>query len=209
MRAINDLEMSVMLFKKKEVIAASLVVLIGIAGYLNWSYQDTVNVRDNADYVETGKTLGEAEMVSSDKGIAEETEETAEPADSEQTASNETVSESTYFEEAKLNRESARAAATESLKSTASDESIDEETRKLAGEKLVSAASAIELENTIENVAKAKGFSEVCAYINEGTAVITVKTDGLSPEEAVKLTDIVTGSSEISADKVKIIEVKQ
>ena len=42
-----------MIFKKKEVIAASLVVLIGLAGYLNWSYQDTVSVRDNDSYVET------------------------------------------------------------------------------------------------------------------------------------------------------------
>ena len=29
-----------MVLKKKEIIAASLVVLIGVAGYLNWSYQN-------------------------------------------------------------------------------------------------------------------------------------------------------------------------
>ena len=35
-----------MVLKKKEIIAASLVVLIGVAGYLNWSYQDTIRVQD-------------------------------------------------------------------------------------------------------------------------------------------------------------------
>ena len=65
-----------MIFKKKEVIAASLVVLIGLAGYLNWSYQDTVSVRDNDSYVETGKMLGEAEMVSSNNKTSEKKEET-------------------------------------------------------------------------------------------------------------------------------------
>ena len=64
-----------MILKKKEVIAASLVVLIGLAGYLNWSYQDTVSVRDNESYLETGKMLGEAEMVSSNNKTSEKKEE--------------------------------------------------------------------------------------------------------------------------------------
>mgnify|MGYP006876229116 len=55
-----------MVLKKKEIIAASLVVLIGVAGYLNWSYQDTIRVQDGESYVETGKKLGEAQYVSSD-----------------------------------------------------------------------------------------------------------------------------------------------
>ena len=44
-----------MVLKKKEIIAASLVVLIGVAGYLNWSYQDTIRVQDGESYVETGR----------------------------------------------------------------------------------------------------------------------------------------------------------
>ena len=63
-----------MIFKKKEVIAASLVVLIGLAGYLNWSYQDTMQVRDNETYIQTGKMLGEAEMVSSNNESSEKEE---------------------------------------------------------------------------------------------------------------------------------------
>ena len=61
-----------MVLKKKEIIAASLVVLIGVAGYLNWSYQDTIRVQDGESYVETGKKLGEAQYVSSDT-VTEET----------------------------------------------------------------------------------------------------------------------------------------
>ena len=85
-----------MIFKKKEVIAASLVVMIGLAGYLNWSYQDTMKVRDNDDYVQTGKMLGEAEMVSSTN---------------EKTMKDEKAT----FEDAKANRETSRAAAMEAL----------------------------------------------------------------------------------------------
>ncbi|MDD6762692.1 MAG: SpoIIIAH-like family protein [Clostridiales bacterium] len=204
--------------KKKEIIAASLVVLIGMAGYLNWSYQDTVRVKDNESYVTTGKTLGEAEMVSANNEVTEENNDSAdaEAADAEETDESGDVEDTDngvtqgtgYFEDAKMNRESARASAMESLKATASDEKIDEKTRALAGEKLVEAAADIEKENRIESIAKAKGFPDLCAYVNDSTAAITVRSDGLTEAQIVKLKDIVTSGSDISADRIKIIQVK-
>lgn len=197
-----------MIFKKKEIVAASLVVLIGMAGYLNWSYQDTIKVKDTESYIETGKMLGEAEPVSANNEITEETEQVEEePAEDVDSKVGE-MKESAYFEDAKLNRESARAAAMEMLKETSSDEQIDEATRTLAGEKLVKCAENIELESCIESVAAAKGFEEVCAYINEGSATITVRSEGMTDDEVAKLKDVVTGSSDISADKIRIVEVK-
>ncbi|MGN1116324.1 MAG: SpoIIIAH-like family protein [Candidatus Ornithomonoglobus sp.] len=204
--------------KKKEIIAASLVVLIGMAGYLNWSYQDTVRVKDNESYVATGKTLGEAEMVSANNEVTEEdtggaeseaadAEETDESEDTEG-ADNGVTQGAGYFEDAKMNRESARASAMESLKAAASDEKIDEKTRALAGQKLVEAAADIEKESQIESIAKAKGFPDLCAYVNDSTATITVRSDGLTDEEVVKIKDIVTSGTNISADRIKIVQVK-
>lgn len=208
-----------MTFRKKEIVAASLVVLIGMAGYLNWSYQDTIHVRDNESYVETGKMLGEAEMVSANNSATEADEDGAEDtaeetaaetgsgADEQEGAAEETAAVMS-IDEAKMNREAARSKAMEVLKSTSADESIDEATRTLAGEKLVSCAANIEKENEIESVAAAKGFSDVCAYINEETATITVKSDGMKPEDIQKLTDVVTSTGGIKAQNVKIVEIK-
>lgn len=208
-----------MTFRKKEIVAASLVVLIGMAGYLNWSYQDTIHVRDNESYVETGKMLGEAEMVSANNSATEADEdgaedtaeetaaETGSEADEQEGAAEETAAVMS-IDEAKMNREAARSKAMEVLKSTSADESIDEATRTLAGEKLVSCAANIEKENEIESVAAAKGFSDVCAYINEETATITVKSDGMKPEDIQKLTDVVTSTGGIKAQNVKIVEIK-
>ena len=114
-----------MVLKKKEIIAASLVVLIGVAGYLNWSYQDTIRVQDGESYVETGKKLGEAQYVSSDTVAEETSTDNAEQNDSEQAEETavteddgeqatdsqesnvtiETASDSgNYFEQAKMNK---------------------------------------------------------------------------------------------------------
>lgn len=182
-----------MILKKKEIIAASLVVLIGLAGYLNWSYQDTIEVRDNDSYVTTGKILGEAEMVSSNN---EKTEDTG------------AMEKTAYFEDAKANREAARAAATEALKATSQDAAVDEATRALAGEKLVKCAENIEIENAVESVAQAKGFNDVCVYINEGSAIMTVRCDGLDEVKTKTLCEIVMETAGIGMENIKIIEVK-
>ena len=94
------------------------------------------------------------------------------------------------------------------MRAASGDNTIDEETRRAAGEKLLSCAENIELESNLENIAAAKGFPEICIYINEGTATVAVRSDGLSQDQVAAITDIVTGTANIPAARIKIIEVK-
>lgn len=211
-----------MVLKKKEIIAAALVVLIGTAGYLNWSYQDSIRVTDGDSYIETGKKLGEAQYVNSTEEV-EETEapsedgtvKTAAETQEEKTnegndgAAVETVSdEGGYFEQAKLDRENSRAKSLEILNQTAENTSFDEEIRKKAGEQILETASNLEKETQIESIAQSKGYSEICVYVDEEGVNIAVRKDGFSDEDAVRLTDIATGQLGISAKNIKIVEVK-
>jgi stage III sporulation protein AH len=219
-----------MVLKKKEIIAAALVVLIGTAGYLNWSYQDTIHVTDGESYIETGKRLGEAQYVSSVEEV-EETEENDEAAETAETATNETAaseaaesnSENTdedsatvetaadnggYFEQAKLDKENSRAKSLEILNQTAENTSFDEEIRKKAGEQILTTASNVEKETEIESIAQSKGYSEICAYVDEDGVNIMVRKSGFSDEDVVRLTDIAVSELNISAKDVKIIEVR-
>lgn len=213
-----------MVLKKKEIIAAALVVLIGTAGYLNWSYQDSIRVTDGDSYIETGKKLGEAQYVNS----TEEVEETAEPTGNEEveetsennteetsenkdgeSATAETVSDSGgYFEQAKLDRENSRAKSLEILNQTAENTSFDEEIRKKAGEQILSTAANLEKETQIESIAQSKGYSEICVYIDEDGVNMAVRKDGFSDEDVVRLTDIAAEQLRISAKNIKIVEVK-
>ena len=192
-----------MVLKRKYIIAAALVVMIGVAGYLNWSYQDTVNVRDGESYVETGKKLGEAQYVNS-------TEEVEENGGAEQTSENvETVSgDSGYFEQARLDKEKSRSKALEILNETAGNNSFDEEIRKKAGDKIILQAQNVEKENQIESVAKSKGYNEICVYADEDKATVTVRKEGFSEDDVVKLTEIAADNLKMSAKNIKIVEVK-
>lgn len=198
-----------MVLKKKEIIAASLVVLIGLAGYLNWSYQDTVNVRDGESYIETGKRLGEAQYVNSVEEVEENT-------DSENSSDTQTVSEnvetvsgdSGYFEQARLDKEKSRSKTLEILNETAQNENFDAEIRKKAGDKIILQAQNIEYENQIESIAKSKGYNEICVYSDEDKATVTVRKDGFSDEDAIRLTELTADNMKISAKNIKIVEVK-
>ena len=193
-----------MVFRKKELIAASLVVLIGMAGYLNWSYQDTIHVTDGESYIETGKKLGEAQYVS---GVEENVEETEAAAEAEDTA--EVVTDTGgYFEQAKLNRETSRSKSLEILNSTAENEKFDQEIRQKAGDKILETAENTERENTMESIAQSKGYAEICVYLEDNSANIMVRKEGFCEEDVVKLTDIATETLNLSANNIKIVEVK-
>ncbi len=206
-----------LILKKKEIVAASLVLLIGIAGYLNWSYQDSIQVSDGESYIETGKKLGEAQFVSTvednveeDTSASSQEEETDAADDEKETSTVESVEDTDggYFERARLDRESARSKSMEILNATAANTNFDEEIRKKAGDKIINISSEIEAENEIESIAQSKGYSEICVYVSDDSARITVKKEGFCADDVVKLTEIATDTLNLSANSIKIVEVK-
>ena len=200
-----------MVLKKKEVVAAALVALIGVAGYLNWSYQDTIRVTDGESYLEEAKKLGEAEYVSTDKQDVTETEEdestaesAAETEETEETAAGET----SYFTEAKMSKDNSRSKALEILNQTATNESFDSDVRKQAQNKIVSIAENTEKETIIENVARAKGYKDISVYIDGESVEIIVKKSNFSSSDVKTIKEIVTSELDTSAKNIKIIEAK-
>ncbi len=189
-----------MVLKKKEVVATALVALIGVAGYLNWSYQDTIRVTDGGSYIEEAKTLGKAEYVASEKtDVADEGTE-----ESEETA----AMDGGFFVEAKMSKDNSRSKALEILNQTATNESFDDEVRKQAQNKIVSIAESTEKEAIIENVAKAKGYKDISVYIDGESVEIIVKKNNFSGEDVKTIKEIVTSELDIPAKNIKIIEAK-
>lgn len=204
-----------MVLKKKEIVAASLVVLIGVAGYLNWSYQDTIRVQDGESYVETGKRLGEAQYVSSNEenveesGDAQETlEDTAGNGEEQGGEKSENTASADYFERAKLDREESRSKSLEILNQTAENESFDDEIRKKAGEKILVVADNVQKETEIEGLAQSKGYSEICVYVDADDANVVVRKEGFNDDDVLRLTEIVTDCLKISAQNVRIVEIQ-
>lgn len=202
-----------MVLKRKEIIAAALVVMIGVAGYLNWSYQDTIRVTDGETYTETGKKLGEAQYVSTTKN-----DEDADKADSKDNKKAEKKTDQAddqakstsadYFTEARLEKESSRSKSLEILNQTAANESFDADIRQKAQNQILKMAEDVEKESMIEKVAQAKGYQEVAVYIDGDSVKLIVKKDSLNEQDVAKLKDIIVEQTGISPQNIKIVEMK-
>lgn len=196
-----------MVLKKKEIIAAALVVLIGVAGYLNWSYQDTVKVTDGESYTQQGKKLGEAQYVNA-TAEGEEDKTAGENTQGQDAASPAPSGNVNYFEQAKAEKETSRSKSMEILKETAANESFDKEIRDKAQNQILEIAKDVEKETAVENLAKAKGYSEISVFIDSDMVNIVVKKENLSETDIAKIQEIAIGQLSVAAKNIKIVEVK-
>ena len=69
-------------------------------------------------------------------------------------------------------------------------------------------ASNVEKEATIENIAKAKGYSEIAVYIDGEAVDMLIKKADLSESDITKLKDIAAQQLNIGANDIKIVQIK-
>lgn len=67
--------------------------------------------------------------------------------------------------------------------------------------------TSMEMIMTIENLIKAKGFSDVVVSTSSGNISVIVETSGLTSSEVAQIVDVVKSNSNYSIDNIKIIEV--
>ena len=183
---------------KKQLVMLTLSLVVCVAVYLNWKFlqNDTINkvTPTNSD-VETSqtdntendeqKTLGEAEYVSSTTTDADE-----------------------YFTSSRLNRQQSKDKAIELLETVVNSESSSAASIEKANAEITDIAAKTELEGTVENLIKAKGFDDCVVFIGSDIANVVVKSDGLTAQQAAQISEIVVSQTKFSSSNVKIVEVK-
>ena len=119
----------------------------------------------------------------------------------------EVVNESeSFFTSAIIDRERARGEALEVLVSITEDKEATEAAKTEAFTEMERIANETSWEIDIENLVKAKGFSECVAIINDETANIVVSSEGLTPGEIAQIKEIVYLEASIQPKDIKIIE---
>ncbi len=169
---------------KKQIVLGALILMVGIAGYLNWKYDgaDSPDLATSisASDTENNEILGEATMVGK--------------------------TGNDYFITCRNNRETVRSKAVEILRSTIDNPNSSQEAKGKAEAEILNISKNIEAEGNIENLIKAKGFEDVVIFINDNNITVTVKTNGLTAPEIAKIKDIVI--EETGNNNIKIVEVK-
>lgn len=193
-----------MIIGKRQIILAALVLGLGIAVYLNWQYSNTGFDLPVTEAVgDQTAEYGEARYVSGAANMSDDAAKNDEPAvdvDAE-------AEEETFFVEAKLSRQKARDEAVDTLAVMLQDASLTAEQRTNLANRAADLASSIEVEGKIENLIKAKGFTEVMVYYDTERADIILKTSGLAPEEVSQIRDIILKETIIQPENISIVEI--
>ncbi len=172
------------LIRKRQLILAALVVVLGVAVYLNWEFSNNdVNLETSGD---SDKVYGETQQT----GV--EVTETSEA----------------YFAQARLNRQKNRDEALESVQTMLEDTTLTEAQRTQITQKAAEIAELAKSETDIEELVKAKGFSECVAFVDGETASVVVSSTGLSEEEAAQIFEIVLQKTKINSENINIVEAK-
>ncbi len=183
---------------RRQITAVCLMLLIGVAGYLNWNFeQGGVDPEVTAVYEQVSAKIGEAQMVSGDV-LDEEPAETVDAA----------PQTNDYFSQAKLERDIKRSESLDMLTRILNAQNTDKTARKEAEEEIARLSSYTENEVMIENLIRAKGFSETLVFMGENLISIAVKSEGLNEIDAAVLRDAAISVTGAPAENIKIVEIK-
>lgn len=189
--------------KKRHIILAALVLSLATAVYLNWQFSSNKELT-STDSIMSTKELGQAQFVNN----SQKCEAKPENSEADKNNAEESKESSDYFNKAKTERQKARDEATESIKEILENAKSSEETKAEAVKKATEIAQKIEQESNIENLVRAKGFSECLAFLQNDECSLVVTGAELNESSAISIKDIVCGQAGISSDKIKIIEAK-
>lgn len=189
-----------MVFKRKQIVILALVLMIVVAGYLQYSY------RQGSTSANTDGTLGEAVYV--DNEIANEgLDGTEDVAENENTQLNVTASKmaNDYFVQAKMDREQSRSENTESLKAIADDDNSNDEIKAEAQSKIITLSENADKEMRIETLINKMGFDDTFVlFADNGSVDIVIKTPSLTTSQTAQITDIVTRQGDVDVGDIHI-----
>lgn len=124
-----------------------------------------------------------------------------------QYVSSASIANETYFTVAKLARTRSRDEAIDTVATILDNENLSEADKTEASSKALAISDIIETESRIENLVKAKGFTDCMAYLTETSANIVVKSDGLTQDEATQIKNIVVAEGKIRGENISITEI--
>ena len=191
---------------------ASLMVLsfaMVVAVYLNWQYAKG----SRNSYVLTDEqiqqTNAETVMDETDMLMSSDDYETKNYGDAQLVATTQSDTDK-YFEQARLSRQKTRDEALDTLQKTLKNAKLTDREKKEATVKLSDIIQDMTSETDIENMLKAKGFSDCVASIADGKISVAVRTFSgeLTKSDVAKIRDVVLSKTTISSQNIVVVEVK-
>ena len=213
------------LFRKNQIIITSLAIMIVIAGYLNFTADQTKPVKQEAA-AETAEKIREENIQAEEAAAGAEADITSFPdedlasvsAEAESTADIETpegkkvgeavltssASAGAFSASAKLNREQVRSKNEASLLEIINNTDISEDMKADAIASMNRMTDRAEKELDAELLLEAKGFKDSVVSINDDSVDVIVGAAEITDEQKAQIEDIVTRKTERNVSDIVI-----
>ena len=213
------------LFRKNQIIITSLAIMIVIAGYLNFTADQTKPVKQEAA-AETAEKIREENIQAEEAAAGAEADITSFPdedlasvsAEAESTADTETpegenvgeavltssASAGAFSASAKLNREQVRSKNEASLLEIINNTDISEDMKADAIASMNRMTDRAEKELDAELLLEAKGFKDSVVSINDESVDVIVGAAEITDEQKAQIEDIVTRKTERNVSDIVI-----
>ena len=221
-------------FQKNQIAITALAIMIAVAGYLNFTEQSTSKdgTKKTADSVETIDTMdiSDGDSLIKEKADAGQTVDTtadnaegdtegknkAASNESQTDASSETIGGavltqaqvSEYVAGARMEREQTHSKTKESLNEIINSNSVSEDAKKEAVDKLTELADIMEKESATEQLLSSKGFENAVVSIGENSVDVVLNYEELSSADRAQIEDIVTRKTGYSVSQLVISKMQ-
>lgn len=178
-----------MKINKRNIIAAALVVAMGTAVYLNWQFGDASTM-----FTSSTKELGESEYVNNDVTVT--TPDTSVSSKQEN-----------YFSTARSERQQSQDKIVNIAKEVIEKSESSPEAKESAEVQAEKIENFIAYQTNIENLLKAKGFSDcLCCITDQGCSVVVLKSE-IKENSPMIIKDVVFGQTGINFENITITEI--
>ena len=177
-----------MKFKRKYVVFAALTLALGAAVYVNWQFNSFSN--------QSPKELGAASYVNATvSASADEARQTSVLSGEQQS----------FFSSERVKRQSTQDKVIDEAKAIIEDESSSEEELSEAQRSAVQMLKNFTIQDSIESLIRAKGFSDCICCISEDGVSVIVPNDELNDGSALIIDDAVTSHYKVDYENISIV----
>lgn len=213
--------------KRNQVILTALVLMIAVAGYLNFTESrvdeavaenteelfflsdgDITTLADDAEPAAEASAEGEESLDPITAQVANGVDDTGAAIFVSAEASAPS-SGSAYFVQAKLEREQARSKQKEMLTEIINNDKLDKSQKTESANEMLELQKRIEKESAAESMIESKGFSNAYVRMDDETVDVVVDKESLTEAELAQIMDIVKRKTGMPESAIRISTLKK
>lgn len=188
----------VSVIKKNQILASMVVLMLVVAGYLNYTYDPTKDYEVELTGV-MSNNLGDAYLVEA-SGISSNIDEVSESIE----ASGKVVTSEEYFASTRIERENSFDEQLEIYENMLVNDNLDDEQKQFAQTEISRINSKKNAITIAENLIKLKGFKDVVILLNEESTNVIIMAESLKEEEITQIQNIVLNELKVDIDNLHI-----